>query len=155
MNSIIMTGILAARLSSGRTAEITVTGSSMNPVLFDGDIITVVRESSYAVGDILVFMYKGTLVVHRLLKISYGRYFCKGDNAFRLEDFPAEEAIGKAISSNGQALPDYPDELIKLSLLVNREFHKCAFNPAKTKETEIYKEYERKRNAHGKGSAAL
>ena len=34
-----MVGILAARLSFGETVEITVTGSSMNPVLFDGDII--------------------------------------------------------------------------------------------------------------------
>ncbi len=150
-----MTGILAARLSSGRTAEITVTGSSMNPVLFEGDIITVVRESSYAVGDILVFLYKGTLLVHRLLKISGGRYFCKGDNAFRLEDFPASETIGKAALSNGQALPDYPAELIKLSLLVNREFHKCAFNSSKTKKTEIYKEYERKRNAYDKNTVVF
>ena len=150
-----MTGILAARLSSGRTAEITVTGSSMNPVLFEGDIITVVRESSYAVGDILVLLYKGTLLVHRLLKISGGRYFCKGDNAFRLEDFPASETIGKAALSNGQALPDYPAELIKLSLLVNREFHKCAFNSSKTKKTEIYKEYERKRNAYDKDTVVF
>ena len=105
-----------------------------------------VKESNYAVGDILVFMYKGILVVHRLLKINSGRYFCKGDNAFRLEDFPAGETIGKVAKSNGQPLPKYPDELINLSLLVNREFHKCAFNVAKTKQTKTYKEYERKRN---------
>ena len=54
--------------------ELTVTGSSMEPVLHHGDTITVQNKESYEIGDILVFLYKHQeLLVHRLLKIEKGR----------------------------------------------------------------------------------
>ena len=38
--------------------EIRVEGISMNPILYEGDIISVCRKDSYQPGDILVFIYK-------------------------------------------------------------------------------------------------
>ncbi len=67
--------------------KLTIEGTSMLPVLHPGNCISICAKEDYIVGDILVFFYKNdTLLVHRLLKIENGRYFCKGDNSFRLED---------------------------------------------------------------------
>ena len=67
---------------------LTVEGTSMLPILHPGDIVNVCVKENYSVGDILVFFYKeDALLVHRLLKVENGRYFCKGDHAFRLDYF--------------------------------------------------------------------
>ena len=90
MDKNLMTKLLFANLRVGRDMTIKVIGVSMEPTFFEGDSVTVQRSESYNIGDILVFTYKGELLIHRLLKIENGRYFCKGDNAFRLEDMTIE-----------------------------------------------------------------
>ena len=46
-----------------------VIGVSMNPILKEGDKLTVARCEDYEIGDILVYLYKhDELLVHRLLK---------------------------------------------------------------------------------------
>ena len=77
MNADILQNIMYLRLKSGADVDITVTGVSMEPSLREGDVVTVRRADSYDVGDILVFRYKsGELLIHRLLLINDGRYFC-------------------------------------------------------------------------------
>lgn len=126
--------------SNGKT-DISVTGISMNPTLFEGDIITIQQYDNYEVGDILVFTYKtGELLVHRLLKKD-NRYFCKGDNAFRLEDITYEQIIGKVTAVNGERIQTWDGWKIKLSYDVNRAFIKYRYDVQKTKQTEIYKLY--------------
>ncbi len=79
--------ILMFRSRIKKPFRLSVAGNSMLPILHAGDSILVCRKDIYEEGDILVFFYKqNELLVHRLLKIKNGRYFCKGDNAFRLED---------------------------------------------------------------------
>ena len=136
-----MTKLLFANLRAGRDITIKVIGVSMEPTFFEGDSVTVQRSESYNIGDILVFTYKGELLIHRLLKIENGRYFCKGDNAFRLEDMTIEEIAGKVILHNGQPLSPCPTHLIALSYLVNRAFRKCGYNLQKTKQSGIYRFY--------------
>lgn len=106
----------------------------MNPTLYEGDEIAVKPSPEYEVGDILVFSYKSDeLLVHRLLK-KEGRFFCKGDNAFRLEDITAEQIFGKVISVNGNPVIPWPDWKIQLSYRVNREFVKCRYDIEKVKK---------------------
>ena len=79
--------ILQALIQAKGQADIHVSGISMNPTLFEGDIVTVRSFEDYELGDIIVFSYKHhELLVHRLLKKENNRYFCKGDNSLRLED---------------------------------------------------------------------
>ena len=141
MDKKILQKILLAQVSCDREVCISVTGVSMNPTLFEGDTITVKKAKSYDVGDILVFIYKGELLVHRLLKIQGDRLFCKGDNSFRLEDMPYDDVAGKVVLCNGAALPPYPDWLVPLSYQVNRCFRKCGYDAEKTKKSGIYRFY--------------
>jgi hypothetical protein len=58
-----------------------VKGTSMKPLLRDGDVIEVVRAAPESVGrgDILVFMRSGELTVHRFLTRRGDRFLEKGD----------------------------------------------------------------------------
>jgi len=146
MDKILINKILQAQKKKGNPFEISVVGISMNPTLFEGDIISIQPQKEYDVGDILVFNYKqDELLVHRLLKTENNIYFCKGDNSFRLEDVKKELVIGKvfAVMRNGEtiSLPPVTKRLIYMSTAVNKVFLKCRYDVETTKETYIYKLY--------------
>lgn len=137
MDNRLVQKLLFAQTRAGKTIEICVTGTSMNPTLYENDVVSVMKSDTYEIGDILVFVYKNNeLLVHRLLDIQKEKYFCKGDNSFRLEDIINDQIIGKIIN-----IPPCPKRLVYLSYLVNRTFVKCRYDIDKTKETSIYKLY--------------
>ena len=135
--------ILYAQLRSGRDVNITVTGVSMEPSLYAGDVVTLRRADSYEIGDVLVFLYKNNeLLIHRLLRVKNGRYYCKGDNALRLEDMPYEKIAGKVVLKNGLPLTPPTQTALTLSYLVNRAFRKNGYNADETQKTGIYRFYQ-------------
>lgn len=136
--------ILRSQLNGNRDTDITVTGVSMEPSLREGDVVTIRRAESYEMGDILVFCYKNNeLLIHRLLRIKDQRYFCKGDNAFRLEDILYEQIFGKVVKINGEDLPSVTTQQIELSYMVNRAFRKNAYQVDETKKSGIYRFYQK------------
>jgi len=144
MDKTLFEKLLRAQKQRGKPFEITVIGDSMNPILSEGDTVTVQPCEDYETGDILVFNYKqGELLVHRLLIKRDGRYFCKGDNSFRLEDMPPDQIIGKVVLINGNELPCCSEKLVALSYAVSRQFRKSAYDIEKTKQTGIYRLYQK------------
>lgn len=144
MNNDLMYKLLKAQIKASGQAEISVVGVSMNPNLFDGDRITVSPCENYIPGDILIFNYKQEgLLVHRLLYSKDEKYFCKGDNSFRLEDITKEQIVGKVVLVNGNKLAPCTDRILQISYLVNREFVKCRYDTAKTKQSDIYRLYKK------------
>ncbi|MBQ9162094.1 MAG: HPr-rel-A system PqqD family peptide chaperone [Clostridia bacterium] len=142
MNADILQNIMYLRLKSGADVDITVTGVSMEPSLREGDVVTVRRADSYDVGDILVFRYKsGELLIHRLLLINDGRYFCKGDNALRLEDVEYGQIAGKVIKRNGEEPLALTTVGLELSYLISRVFRKSGYDASQTKQSGIYRFY--------------
>lgn len=134
--------LLPLIISSKGEIDITVSGVSMIPTFMDGDIITVKSSNKYNIGDILIYPYKNEgLLVHRLL-VKEDRYFCKGDNAFRLEDILPTKIIGKVIAINNNTVPEWDKWMLDLSLNVNREFIKCGYNANNTKQTKTYQLYD-------------
>ena len=138
--------LLAAFKKAGKSFELTVTGYSMNPVLYEGDTVTVSPGESYNIGDVLVYIYNGSeLLIHRLIEIKDGNFYCKGDNALRMEKIPADQIFGKisAIRRNGQNIPLFPctNKLIIMAKAVNAMFFKRRYDPVKTRETYIYQIY--------------
>lgn len=121
---------------------ITVEGVSMLPTLVADDVVTV-RAGEYTPGDILVFYYKGdSLLIHRFLYQKNGRYFCKGDNALRVEDITGDQIVGKAVSVNGRPTDPWPAWKIELSLAVGKEFRRCRYDAGLTKESKTYQLYQ-------------
>ncbi len=134
--------LLPVILRAKGEADIRVSGVSMEPLLHAGDTVTVAPFPTYEVGDILIFRYKnGELLIHRLLKIEGNRYFCKGDNAFRLEDMGAEQILGKATHRNGTPLKPWAPWQMRFSYAVNRAFFRCRYDAEKTKQTSLYRAY--------------
>ncbi len=133
------TKILKAVLAVKGEYTITVLGVSMMPVLKHGQTVKVVKQNSYVVGDILVYEYKNEgLLAHRALKIENGRYFCKGDNSFRLEDITAEQVIGKIELDEDE---NRTAEFIEASYAINRLFRKNGYDIEKTRSHPQYEVY--------------
>lgn len=134
--------VLLLRAKSGKPFDLTVSGVSMLPVLHENDTISICRKDRYEIGDILVFFYKqDELLVHRLLKIEGDRYFCKGDNAFRLEDITEEQILGAVLLEND---PHRSAEFIADSYKINRLFRKCGYDTEKVKQEPEYRLYRKK-----------
>lgn len=144
LDGLTMASLLRTNLKYRSNTVISVRGTSMLPMFRPGDWITVERASSPKIGEIFVFLYKGTLTVHRLVKIEDDLAFLKGDNAMRLEDVRTEDLIGRVTEVNGRTPAAFPPELIGIALLVNREFRRCAYSAEKVKKSDIYIQYERK-----------
>lgn len=133
-------------------SEITVQGTSMNPRLKAGDIVTISPQSQYAIGDIVLFPYKDEgLIIHRIVKIENGSYFCKGDNSFRLEQLEYGQIQGKAtfVSRGDQKWEigsDDKNEIEKfcnLSLKVHYIALRAQWNMQKIRQDETYQLYEK------------
>ncbi len=143
--------ILNLRKKHQLTSEITVTGDSMEPFLKKADIVSIQPCKQYCPGDILVYSYKEELLIHRLLFVKNGKLYCKGDNAFRLEDVFLHEIFGKVIAvRRGDSLvsfhPDDMEHFLELSAKVIAAFRKCGYDKEKTKNTAIYQTYCEERN---------
>lgn len=128
-------------LVAQRNISICIIGESMRPALNENDVVEVTNSATYDLGDILVFSYKGELLIHRLLKVDNEYYYCKGDNAFRVENISPEAIIGKVVKLNGKNLPSASLHFLKLSYLMHKEFRLCGYNAVKITQTPIYKFY--------------
>src|SRR4051812_3656855 len=66
----------------GPFAYVTTHGISMEPRFHTGDLAVVHPEGSYQVGDVAAYHNRmlHTVVLHRIVAISHGRYTFKGDN---------------------------------------------------------------------------
>ena len=140
--------LLAAMKKTGKPFELTVTGFSMNPILYEKDMVSVLPSEPYNIGEILAFVYNDEeLLIHRLIEIKDGMYYCKGDNALRMEKITIEQVFGKvsAVRRNGQDIPLPPctGKLIIMAKAVNNVFFKRRYNPEKTRETYMYKMYKK------------
>lgn len=83
---------------------IPITGSSMLPLIWDGDHVLVAHgPAGVRRGDVIVFRCEGRLVAHRVLCI-YGddtgiTFVTKGDNALHLDPpVNADEMVGRVLS---------------------------------------------------------
>lgn len=91
--------IAMIRSLQGKPFPVSVHGISMNPTLYEGDIVLVQRMPSYEVGDILVYDYGNEgLLIHRYIHFEHGLYHCRGDNTIRIERISMKRILGKVIS---------------------------------------------------------
>lgn len=70
----------------------------MQPVLWDGDFIQIQPQKTLKSGDIALFTYldEGQLA-HRVIAVTEEVFYCKGDNAFRIEEVPSDVIVGKVV----------------------------------------------------------
>ncbi len=83
-------------LSENRTVEILLRGNSMRPLLRDGrDKAAMCRYDggNIAIGDIMLFRYRGNHVMHRVIGIDGDRVVFAGDGNYKLVEIVTREDI--------------------------------------------------------------
>jgi signal peptidase I len=86
----------APRQLGGRASYVTTTGTSMEPVLSEGDLAVVYRDERYQVGDVVAYRNPDIqkVVLHRIVAVDGGRFVLQGDNNSWLDAYhPAPEQI--------------------------------------------------------------
>jgi len=139
--------IIKLRSSTKQPFEVKVGGSSMMPVILPTDTAVVLKSEDYTIGDVLLFLYEDNhIIIHRLLKILNGMYYCKGDNSFRIEIIQHSDILGKVLAIKRQntilSLPPMPIEYLDMSYSINQEFIKNGYDTALTKKTPVYLKYQ-------------
>jgi signal peptidase I len=90
--------VFAPTAIGGRTAYVTVTGSSMEPGFRPGDLIIVRRAARYEVGDVVVYRHPEIgAVIHRIVERSGERFILQGDNNSWMDSYrPSQsEVVGR------------------------------------------------------------
>ncbi len=128
-----------------QTLEVVVMGDSMYPVIHQQDVAIVEAVGEYNVGDIIVYQYEGEMLVHRIIKKTATTYFCKGDNAFRLEKIEDTDVVGKVckLFRSGKRIPllKVNNQFIEMSYKIHILYLKNDFDKNIVKGTKIYKNY--------------
>lgn len=85
-------------------SRFTVSGHSMRPTFYAGDIVLVSRLpyvfQNPKIGDIIVFKNNGKQIIKRIVKIKDGKYVVSGDNTRDSKNFPPiekKDILGKVI----------------------------------------------------------
>lgn len=144
----ILVHVVKLKSMTKRPFEIKIGGSSMLPIILPSDTAVVLKNKEYAIGDILLFLYESNhIIIHRLLKIMNGKYYCKGDNSFRLEIVNYSDILGKVILvKRGNIImnpPTIPRIYLDMSYSINNEFVKNEFDIQRTQNTTEYIKYKK------------
>ncbi len=84
----------------GPASYIVVSGKSMEPTLYDGDLVVLKKQDSYANGEIITYEVPGdgpgagTLVIHRVIGGNQDGFITQGDNRDSVYDWrPSTEEV--------------------------------------------------------------
>lgn len=143
-NKIIKELLLNCKLSISPTVYIK--GNSMNPILFNQDIVYIESSNNYSVGDIILFNYnEREFIIHRIVYADNNIFCCKGDNSFRLEYIYPEEIIGKVTQINRNEtilnIEHIPNELVSMSYKIGKIALDLNYNYKKIINNKTYKHY--------------
>lgn len=123
--------------------SLSVRGNSMSPIIQSGDKVTITTSEQYCLGDVLVFEYKEEgLLIHRLVDID-NMFLCKGDNAFRLEDVPKEDIVGKVIEINEKPMVRWNKEEVKLSYKVHVIYEKYDKDMDAIMKSDLFRQFKK------------
>lgn len=142
MDNLLLHKMLGCIAGRNEPFSIQVAGISMLPVIANGQTVCFQKKESYKAGDNILFLYKNDeLIVHRLLRIEGGIYYCKGDNAFRIEDVRPERILGVALLEEDA---NNTPEFIRDSWEIGQLFHRLKYDKAAVLLTDEYREYKLK-----------
>jgi signal peptidase I len=96
-----MTAFAAWALATGQVSYVITSGTSMNPVYHQGDLVVVAEAGSYRVGEIAAYRENphAPTVLHRIIAKDPDGFVLKGDNNASVDPFtPAEgDLLGRAV----------------------------------------------------------
>lgn len=101
--------MIAETLRGGGRTRTTVSGMSMSPLLLHGDLLEIAPERRPRIGDILLVVHNGSLVVHRLVRLEHGKMYTRGDATGACEELTGDQVLGKVVAGwrNGRPIAVY------------------------------------------------
>ena len=125
-----------------------INGVSMEPLIYEGDLLCIETRPEYFIGDIVVVVdMQCRILVHRIVRFTDDMIITKGDNTVAIEESLKTNCLGIVKGIHPKSNTDitiYPyrkrlDKLIiKLSLRMNKKFASGMQN------TKVFKGWERK-----------
>ncbi len=98
--------------ASGWTVDLPAEGSSMEPLIFAGDSVTVAmgRVERMTIGDLVCFQRGDAVVVHRILEVTGdGRLLLEKGDAERAGSWIREDQVlGRVVKIRGERLAERP-----------------------------------------------
>lgn len=87
------------RIKAGNQVKITLVGTSMQPTLCEGDVLTLASlNGEPSVGDVVLFRYRGRHLLHRIISVADGLYTTQGDNCIATECCRREDIVAKLVA---------------------------------------------------------
>jgi signal peptidase len=79
---------------NGPATYVIVSGESMEPTLYEGDLVILQRQDQYAPGDIVAYRIRGGNIIHRITDTSDEGFILQGDNKNAPDEYtPSEEEV--------------------------------------------------------------
>lgn len=87
------------QLREGKPVKITLVGTSMQPTLCNGDMLTLeLLASEPHVGDVVLFRYAGRHLLHRIIAFDGNKYTMRGDNCASTETVSPSDIVARLTS---------------------------------------------------------
>lgn len=91
--------LVEEQLAAGKRVRIPLAGSSMQPTLVEGDILTLEpMGAAPQVGDVVLFRHHGRHLLHRVVDVECDHYTMRGDNSISCEEVSREDIVAKLTS---------------------------------------------------------
>lgn len=91
--------LVCDQLAAGQRVRLELKGTSMQPTLIDGDVLTLEPlHEPPAVGDVVLFRYRGHHLLHRVVAVEGDRYTMRGDNCVGCEEAGREDIVAKLVA---------------------------------------------------------
>ncbi len=111
-----------------------VQGVSMEPLIYEGDVLYIEKRASYDIGDIVVIVDSAArLLVHRVIYIKDDKLITKGDNAIGSEEAEFSNCLGiitkifplssKSSSSKKEIDPDFSPFITHIIVWLSRRMN--------------------------------
>lgn len=89
-----LAAILQLQLQEGGRAELTVTGSSMHPMLRNHRDKVILVPGAAKKNDVILFRRdSGAYILHRIVRERDGMFVCSGDNQWQVETIRPDQVI--------------------------------------------------------------
>jgi signal peptidase len=96
----------------GPATFVIVSGISMEPTLYSGDLVILHEQPEYRVGDIVAYRVEGGNVIHRIVETEGERFILQGDNKPGVD--PWQPVAGDILGRLWLHIPDAGSSMEKL-----------------------------------------
>ena len=90
--------LVEEQLAATGRVKIKLVGTSMQPTLIAGDELTLEPVEAVAVGDVVLFRYRGRHILHRIVAIEGERITMRGDNCVTTEEVGRMDVVAKLVA---------------------------------------------------------